>query len=88
MVTWTVWKEGEYSNQMLGKQFHDASEGITTSFGKISKISGESKETPIRGGGGEYLGRTGWRSLSLCGGSGHPCHCFHRKAGSWRTASP
>ena len=48
MVTWTVWKEGEYSNQMLGKQFHDASEGIITSFGKISKISGESKETPIR----------------------------------------
>lgn len=46
---WTVWKEGEYSNQTLGKQFHDASgEGIITSFGKISNISGESKETPIR----------------------------------------
>ena len=48
MATWTVWKEGEYSNQMLGKQFHDASEGIITSFGNISKISGESEETPIR----------------------------------------
>lgn len=35
-------------NQTLGKQFHDASEGIITSFGKISNISGESKETPIR----------------------------------------
>ena len=49
MATWTVWKEGEYSNQMLGKQFHDASEGIITSFGNISKISGE---RGVGGGGG------------------------------------
>lgn len=93
--TWAWRKEGF-------KHWKSSFMAVIESSDIFGKISGKRQDTQIgrpldstRAGrmgarvrvGRGYLGQTGWRSRSPCAGSGHPSHCFHRKSGSWRSAS-